>query len=330
MDLSTQPIGEEPSAVSGARLVAIFTLIPTVPMLLISVAALALFYAAPARFSLWLARLPGETYLRSALIFAPVTLFAIVVLALLYALEREQPAAPAAPDQPDRDGATSREVLRQAARWLLIPAVLALAGVVALRVLGLIAPAALEGLLVRVPLTDSVGRALELAPWLLLGLVIALAFTGLDLVGGSTEARPTREPSGRPRVHSPPLARAVVVLLLLGGSPALVFSMVLLVFYDLRGQVLVELFGRLPQGALLRLSLLFAPASLFVVVALATLYLSESALVRSASEDSWEPAGGLATLLALRRLALWGLAAGILLGGTTLLAALGGVALLLR
>ena len=70
------------------RLVATLVLIPTVPMLLASIAALALFYIAPVRFGNLINRLPGETFIRTALFFAPATLFAVVVLAALYALEK--------------------------------------------------------------------------------------------------------------------------------------------------------------------------------------------------------------------------------------------------
>ena len=64
-------------------------------MLLASVAALALFYLAPTRFGNLIDRLPGETFIRTALVFAPATLFAIVVLAAVgsrgaRALIREQ------------------------------------------------------------------------------------------------------------------------------------------------------------------------------------------------------------------------------------------------
>ena len=63
-------------------------LIAAIPMLLLSSLALIVFYAAPERFDSILARLPGETAIRTILIFAPVTLLAIIVLALLYAFEK--------------------------------------------------------------------------------------------------------------------------------------------------------------------------------------------------------------------------------------------------
>src|SRR3989304_3450252 len=66
------------------RLLAGLVLVPAIPLLAFSVFALAVFYTAPERFGAWLARLPGDTYLRTALIFAPATLLAVVVLATLY------------------------------------------------------------------------------------------------------------------------------------------------------------------------------------------------------------------------------------------------------
>ena len=66
------------------RMLASLVLVPAVPLLLASVVALAAFYAAPHRFGAWLAKLPGDTYLRTALIFAPASLLAVVVMATLY------------------------------------------------------------------------------------------------------------------------------------------------------------------------------------------------------------------------------------------------------
>ncbi|MEJ2571866.1 MAG: hypothetical protein P8Y98_15135 [Anaerolineales bacterium] len=57
------------------RLVATLVLVPSVPMLIVSIAALALFYLAPTRFGNLIDRLPGETFIRTALVFAPATLF---------------------------------------------------------------------------------------------------------------------------------------------------------------------------------------------------------------------------------------------------------------
>ncbi len=71
-----------------SRVVATLVLVPAVPMLLLSIASLGLFYLAPVRFGQLISRLPGESLIRTALVFAPATLFAIVVLATLYAVEK--------------------------------------------------------------------------------------------------------------------------------------------------------------------------------------------------------------------------------------------------
>jgi len=59
-------------------------LVPTVPMLIASLAGLALLYFAPDRLEGWLAALTGEGFIRLVLALAPVALFAVVLLALLY------------------------------------------------------------------------------------------------------------------------------------------------------------------------------------------------------------------------------------------------------
>ena len=82
------PQGKGPGEWPYSRVLAALVLFPTVPMLMLSVSALALFYLAPSRFGALLSRLPGESIIRSALVFAPATLFAIVILALLYVLEK--------------------------------------------------------------------------------------------------------------------------------------------------------------------------------------------------------------------------------------------------
>ncbi|HET7009275.1 MAG TPA: hypothetical protein VFI11_00745, partial [Anaerolineales bacterium] len=66
------------------RWLASAVLVPAIPLLLASVLALAAFYAAPERFGAWLSKLPGDAFLRTAMIFAPATLLAVVVLATLY------------------------------------------------------------------------------------------------------------------------------------------------------------------------------------------------------------------------------------------------------
>ncbi|HKY84900.1 MAG TPA: hypothetical protein VJ160_08760, partial [Anaerolineales bacterium] len=70
---------------SPSRVLAMVVLLPSALLLLISVVALAAFYTQPTRFNALLARLPGDDLIRTALIFAPATLVAVVVMAVLYA-----------------------------------------------------------------------------------------------------------------------------------------------------------------------------------------------------------------------------------------------------
>lgn len=84
------------------RLLAVIALIPTVPLFLASVAALGVFYLAPERFDRFLSRLPGDEILRGALFFAPATLFAVAVLAALYAVEAPRLPAVVAAERFDR------------------------------------------------------------------------------------------------------------------------------------------------------------------------------------------------------------------------------------
>ena len=79
---------EGKATASFTRITATAVLVIAIPSLLLSSSALAVFYLAPDRFESILARLPGEAAIRTVLIFAPVTLLAIIVLALLYAFEK--------------------------------------------------------------------------------------------------------------------------------------------------------------------------------------------------------------------------------------------------
>lgn len=80
------------------RWLAAAVLVPTVPLFLASVTALALFYAAPERFGKFLGRLPGTEIIRGALFFAPASLFAVGLLAALYALEARRPTVTETPE----------------------------------------------------------------------------------------------------------------------------------------------------------------------------------------------------------------------------------------
>ena len=93
-----QQYGRMKQGWTSSKFVATAVLVPAVPMLLLSIASLGLFYLAPVRFGEIISRLPGKSLIRTALVFAPATLFAIVVLALLYAVE--QPVGVLVPARP--------------------------------------------------------------------------------------------------------------------------------------------------------------------------------------------------------------------------------------
>jgi len=245
----------------AVRWAAKLVLIPSVPLLLGSVAALGLFYAAPTRFSRLLARLPGEDLLRTILFFAPVTLFAIVVLAALYAFEK--PGAPAPVPQ--------RRPL--AASPLLITGPLLLVAVTAW-VARFLAPGRFAALLDPLPGTALLQSVVTFAVPALLALNLVLLV--------SSGPRPSRAaPPGGPAPHPAPpstrLARLVAGLLLVPTLPLLLASIVALALYSFSPARLEALLAQLSQATVVRLGLLFGPATLTAIVFLAALYLLSSA-----------------------------------------------------
>ena len=245
----------------AVRLAAKLVLIPTVPLLLGSVAALGLFYAAPTRFSRLLARLPGEDILRTILFFAPVTLFAIVVLAALYALEK--PGAPA----------PARPAPRMAASPLLVTGPLLLAAVTAW-VARFLAPGRFAAMLEPLPGTSVLHSVVTFAPPALLVLNMALLlWVGRRPPRGALAAKAPSQPA-------PPTnrwARAVAGLLLVPTLPMLLVSIVALALYTFSPERLNALLTQLSQPTVVRLGLLFGPAALTAIVFLAALYLLSSA-----------------------------------------------------
>src|SRR4030042_1866026 len=120
---SSDPTQASGRARSASRAVALIVLVPAIPTLLLSVLALAAFYLAPERFTALLERLPGTEFLRVALIFSPATLFGVVLLAALYALE---PAGPRPAEEPSvpRAGMPLPRLLASAALAVSLPLLL--------------------------------------------------------------------------------------------------------------------------------------------------------------------------------------------------------------
>ena len=157
---------------ASTRLLATLVLIPTVPMLFASVAALALFYIAPVRFGNLIGRLPGETFIRTALFFAPATLFAVVVLATLYALEKPVDAAPS-----ERiPGRLPWPQARWAAWVTLVPVVPALLASTALLGLSFVSPGRFDRLIEPLPGERFIRPMVLPLPLLLFGIALVATY----------------------------------------------------------------------------------------------------------------------------------------------------------
>jgi hypothetical protein len=280
------------AAARTTRLAATLVLIPAVPLLLLSVAALLLFYAAPTRLNSLLAQLPGDEFIRLALFFAPATLFAVVVLAVIYAREgledgsSGRPAAalapvPAASTRPSGRKIQGDDGRRQWARRLLAPAAMLLLASLAIWLLSFVAPGRFSRLVDPLPGTSLIRLGVRFAP-LALGLCLAgitwLALRAPAKVRSGVVAEPARPPRQT--------ARAVVILLLLPAVPMLLLSLGALFSYYLTPESFREVLDHLGSEAFLRLVLLFAPAFLFAVIALAWLYLSAPGTGRALPEEA--------------------------------------------
>ncbi len=236
-------------------------------MLCLSVAALALFYASPGRLDRVLAILPGDQFLRLALFFAPATLFAIVVMALLYALEPARPAVASTTSTPPRPVAGPQP---PGARPRLLPAlvagtVVALLLSVGLLLLSFVAPGRFGLLIEPLPGDRYLRPLLRMAPFVFSAALVVLASVAARRPGRAEE----RDPS------APAWSAAVwsVRLLLVPTIPLLLFSLGALLLYYVAPGRFDTLMITLGSVAFIRLVLFFAPFLLFAVIALAALYL---------------------------------------------------------
>jgi len=279
---------------STTRWVAGLLLVPSVPLLLLSVAALGLFYVAPQRFGELLEQLPGDQYLRSALAFAPAVLLAFVVLAILYALERPAPAegegeavtsatgGPAAAvvgalavpaavvvRAPAEAAAIPRPpraspAFRVSALALLLATPAFLASAVA-ALLAFIAPDPFWDLLSALPGQRYLRAGVPLAPLALLGFLVVAGMTAARTAAPEWAGRRKWLASVVPRLPTT-ISLVVAMLLWLG-------SLAGLLLFQLRPGLLDRLVDRLSTETLLRVQLAFAPVVLFAVVLLAGLSL---------------------------------------------------------
>ncbi len=311
------------------RLVATLVLVPSVPMLIVSIAALALFYLAPTRFGNLIDRLPGETFIRTALVFAPATLFAIVVLAALYAVEKPGGAQEAARGEtvPSRPRAATSRVrlalsgqrIARSAMALLVPALLFSVGLWAL---SFVSPGRFDRLIEPLPGDRFLRPLVGAAPIVLFALtLVALLFTF------GREERKWLENAQERIVRI--IVRAVLVL----AVPAFLLTLGALMLLIFSPADVARVVERLPYEEFLRLALAFAPAILLATVILAVLFLSRSQwdLVEDLKETAKRQLAAPEIQSLRARIAPW-----ILVAGLTLTTALGlgllgvGVYLLLK
>jgi len=297
------------------RWAAAAVLVPTVPMLLLSVAALAVFYAAPTRFGRLLAQLPGEEIIRSMLVFAPATLLGIVILAALYALERPDSSIHTQPVEVKEQPKTMR--LSVGAVWLLPPAVLLFIASIAARLLAFVSPSRWQALLAPLPGDRYLAPLFEAAPWALLVLLAVLAVVAWR----SWDAQSARPPDKRQA------ARIGAVATLIAALPMLGLSLTALAVFATSPERFAKLLARLTQEAFIRLGLIFTPAALLSLVLLALLVLFFSAVGRGMDRSSAESGEGLRAPWR-QTLAVWVLTVGLALSAIVGLG-LGGVAIYL-
>ena len=310
-------------AYSATRIMAILVLFPAVPTFLGSVLALAMFYMAPERFNAWIARLPGEAAIRMVLIFAPVVMFAVVVLAFLYAITDSGPdegtASLAAGS--DSTGTERAFLVEQVAQRVLIVSLPAFLLAIFVRVIAFLAPTRFAGLIDPLPGTRLLAWLVDAAPFLM--LFVVLLCLGLTL--GLRARRAGRDQIAAslgisPNAHA---LRLAVLSVLLSSVPIFGMSVIALGAYTLRPARFEAFLLRMSPGTVLRLGMLFVPASLFLIVGLGLLYLL--------SQPGWGKRPGSAGMPKLQAGLTWFLVAGMLLAGTTVLGLFGaGLLFLLR
>lgn len=263
-----------------SRVLAALVLVPSIPMLLASAAALLLFYMAPVRFGNLISRLPGESLIRTILIFAPATLLAVVVLALLYAVDQGEGEEPIGRDKesaeqvrPAAAGGYTAVAVRQTALTLsVIPLGVALLFSLAIWSLSFISPGRFERFIEPFPGERYLRALVPVAPWVLFLLVIVL-------IAVITVQRERSRTEGSKRWMQDLVsgagawARWAVSAMLAFALPALGVSLLALGAAWLRPERVSAWIEKLPYDSLVRIGLLFAPPMLFAVVVLAFLYL---------------------------------------------------------
>lgn len=295
------------------RTVAALVLVPTVPMLAASLAAMAFFYLAPDRFGRLIARLPGESFIRTALVFAPATLFAIAVLAFLYVIEKPAPAprrTPAARMRNARVMSPGR-ITAAVSSLLALPSFLI---ALAAWALALLSPDRFARLIEPLPGDAYLRAALPYAVLLLFAIALISAWVTLA-AGVRAEQAADALPLGVAR-----LRRASVLGVLLASLLGLAIALGGVGLFYLAPDRFERLLQRLPYDTLIRFTLYFVPAMLTAVVALASMYL----IGKERTTEMRRPVRPLAKRrLSLPSSARGSLAVAVLVAGLSLSAALG-------
>jgi hypothetical protein len=279
---------------SASRILAVLVLLPAVPLLLMSVLALVTFYSAPTRFNALLVRLPGDELIRTALIFAPATLVAVVVMAVLYANDapRREAAEGTRPSARRRGlRARRRGGLARSSLWVTLPALMFVA---AAQLLAFVAPARVDQILEALPATTLLTRLFGMSP------IVVAAVVGLGLVFGFVPG--AEAPAAGLRTWTTPrIARLGALLTLVPALGLLLLSVAGLGMILASPDRLAWLADKLPAETLLRLGLAFSPAMLLGLVLLAALYLTvppRTSEVQPLETDP-SPGGGFRSGLAL-------------------------------
>lgn len=308
------------------RLAASLVLVVATPLLLLTGLALALFFAAPEIFNNLMARLPGEAALRSVMIFAPAALVAIIVLAVLYALEPDEIELerPAVSPQSNGLGEFSQSaVLLRLSAWFLpfsIPLALLL---IAIRSAAFLSPARFDNMLDRLPGAEML--ALLLGPGLLVLLLLIIVAIRTTFSGRKQITVPRGIARLRRLLVTAGPARLAVGSMLLVSIPLLVLSLLALTGFQARPGRVLDLLLQLPKEVVLRLGLLFAPMSLFIVVSLGVLFM----IRRSIGEDTKPVSTSADISFLIQRYGSWTLLGGLLVSSAVIVGLVAGMVVLL-
>ena len=315
------------------RVVAALVLFPAVPMLLLSVATLALFYIAPGRFGSLIARLPGESFIRTALVFAPATLFAIVVLAVLYAVEKPRAEIETQPEkiQPRK---RSLPVARTAGMLMLIAALPAFMFSLSVWALSFVSPSRFDRLLEPFPGETYLRAVTPFLPWMFFALALIAVLFLYSLERGKEDVEHDKVEGAEARlaqvVQEPRrLIDYAVSVVLFTAIPALLGSLTALALYYVQPERFARVISRLPLESLVRAGLLFVPPTSFIVVVLAAIFLLRPRFIATQRSQDVVDDGVVEKSPLRSTLAMWVLSAGLSLSAALGLGLLAVIAYLL-